>query len=746
MRLRRWLNSIILAAAIALASPQPSFAQVTAPPDASADTARKDLEQALTDRASTAQQREEAARRLISRAGPQASQILLRVLSDFSNLQAQLAVAKALGSSSAPDPSFITPLGNLLGSDRELTAAAASALAAFKTDERAREKLTAFINNLAQQPGSRVAAVDAMGRLVDKRAAGYLIELMNRENENSLVRDAAADALADMTGLSRFGHDVQQWNQWWQVNQGKSELEWTTDLLVKNAIRASDLNSQLQKDQRFIAKVVREEYQDKKLTDAEREKKLIGFMQADSEGARLAAVELVYREAEGYGGARISPAVLQALRGMIGDSSTAVRVQVARTLTTANDPGAVESLLAQLSQEKDPEVQAEILKALGPSHDLRVIEPLLKRLSDPSFSVARAAADALRDMAGTLREPANASLAAQVAQRLRERLAGTEKVSAARLRESIVEAMGRMGQRSLLPVFYELLNPGREPVRVRIAALRGLGLIGDRDSANMIVNSLNDSQPGVRLAAAEALLTTATYENAKGIASHLSERVERDPDVRAAVWKVLLVLLDQASPSDVLIWAEQFKQEGDGEQALKRRESVLAIAEKKLAAGGEQLKLAVVRQNRGETLLKLGKADDAASELRQALDYWTAQHADEAVINLPRQQLMEALLRGRKYSDAAQFATKLIDQNKAATPDMWQKVNGEIRRLRDTRDNDGALALIEIAKSIPWGDLYSTQLKLIEEQVRKARTTGGRIFLHQANSLEHAALVCTPAA
>jgi HEAT repeat protein len=226
---------------------------------------------------------------------------------------------------------------------------------------------------------------------------------------------------------------------------------------------------------------------------------------------------------------------------MVGDSSTDVRMRVARTLTTANDPGAVDALLAQLSQEKDLGVQAAILSALGPSQDLRSVPELLRQLSDSNtpYSVASAAAQALKDLAPTLRDEKNADLATKVAQQLRDRLVHTTgDVSAAKLRESLVMAMSKLGHQSSLPVFYELLNP-KESIGVRIAALNGMGLIGDPGAANMVVNMLNDDQQGVRLAAAEALQRTASFANADVIARHLSPTVERDPTVREAIWKVL---------------------------------------------------------------------------------------------------------------------------------------------------------------------------------------------------------------
>ena len=104
--------------------------------------------------------------------------------------------------------------------------AGAQALAAFKASDRARERLTQFAFNLSMQLPPRVAVIRAMGRLVDKRAAASLIDLLNND-DNATVRDAAADALAEMTGYSRFGHDVQRWNQWWNQNAARSDADST---------------------------------------------------------------------------------------------------------------------------------------------------------------------------------------------------------------------------------------------------------------------------------------------------------------------------------------------------------------------------------------------------------------------------------------------------------------------------------------------------------------------------------------
>lgn len=747
------MRSAALATAILVAGPGYSWAQQAAPAvaESASDAAQKDLQQQqqiLTDRNtpdSLAQQqlREEAARRLVSRASREADEILLRILSDFGNRPGQLAVAKALSGASRVfsgdqplEASFVNSLANLLGDDRELTEKAATALATFKNNEQARAKLTTYVDNLIRNTNTRAAVIRAMGRLIDKRTAGFLVTVLTREMENSLVRDAAARALEEMTGL-RFGNDAQLWSQWWQTSKDKSDLDWATDLLYKYSVRTGEGWRRLEETREFATRLMRGEYENPQTAESERVKKLIGYLGSNVEDVRLAAVQIIYEEALSFGGTRIAPEVLETLRKMVGDSSTDVRMRVARALTTANDPGAVDALLAQLSQEKDPGVQAAILSALGPSRDLRSVPELLARLhNDPNipYSVASAAAQALRDLAPALRDEKNAELAGNVARQLRDRLRTTTgEVSAAKLRESLVVALSKLGHRSSMPVFYELLNP-RETPAVRIAAINGLGLIGDPGAANAIVLMLNDDQQGVRLAAAEALQRTASFANAEAIAKHLSQTVERDPTVRETIWKVMSKLFQEASVGELFLWSERFK--GDNELDLTRRIRVLTVLEGKLASNNDDRRLALVRQTHGEVLLKLSRAKteptiavDAAGKLREALDYWMSHNATEAEINMPRQQYMQALLQAGKDNEAATFAATLITtSNKSALEDLWRNVNEEVVRRRRGRNLDGALALIEVVKKLPWGALYGHQLKLLEDGIRQERGAGGQLW------------------
>jgi HEAT repeat protein len=688
---------------------------------------------AATHPAEAARLRDQAAQRLVSRGNAEAHQILFRVLSGSGQRDGQLAVARALASWSRPtdpDPMFIEPLINLLGTDAELTGAVAGALGAYKDNDRVRTRLTLFAGNVTQPVSSRTAVIRAMGRLVDKRAAGTLVMMLNRD-ENQRIRDAVADALIEMTGLSQHGRDVQRWNLWWDENRNKSEAEWSRDLLYKNASRAGQLAKRLDQVREQAQQLIREDVQAR--PEAERGQRYVAFLQSEAEDVRWATVQIVYNEVVRTAPKPMPADVNQVLRGMIADASSEVRRAVVQTLGVANDREAVAALLTQLGQEKEPEVRAAIALALGPTHDLTALEPLLARLDDDSFSVARAAADALGEMAPVLRLPDNRELADQAAAQFLRRLRGTDPGQAAfaPLRQSLAQAMGRLGHPSCLSTFYELIHTDREPPLIRISAYRGIGRIGRPDSAGMIIDALQrERDSGVRLEALDALGKTAiTFEFAHAIGRLLNEQAEPDATVREKAWGVLEGLLPRAAERDLNFWAERFR--GASELDVARRLGVLVVLEKKLDEQKHEERLATCRQNIGETLYRLGRFDDAAASFRLALDYWMSINAGPQVTDLLMQQFMDAQLRARKYAEASTFATAMIQQNAANAEPLWWKIKSEIERLRKTSELDGALLLIEAVRKVPLGPSYASLLDTMEKEIRQLRTRGGMRWVQQ---------------
>jgi len=706
-----------------------------------AEAAQQEIEQlqaVVLDRSASAQDRERAAARLLSRGRPETDRILLGILRDGFNREGQLAVARALAAAPSPNPEFIVPLADLLG-DRELTAPAAQALASYKTSDTARQVLTRFAVLSNQPVAVRTAVIRAMGRLIDKQTAATLIDLLENDS-NSLVRDAAAAALTEMTGLTRYGRDPQQWSRWWEANRRKPDVLWYYDLLNRSASRAAELDRRLAQVREHLMKILREDYQ--RLAAEERPRRLAAWLTADAEDLRLVAVQLVYDEVSV--GRPVADTIFETLRAMVGDASPDVRSAVARTLGAANDPGAVDALLKQLAHEQEIDVRREIVAALGPTQDLRTVGPLLECLNDESFAVARAAADALKEKAETLRRRENETLAARVARELLVRFRSTSNNPALLpLRQSLAECMARFADPSYLTLFYSLIGSQNETVAVRRAALRGLGVIGNPDSANMIVAALNDPDRGVRLDAVSALRTTASWSYANVIGERLSPAVESDPAVRERAWEVFVSLLEKAPPADLSQWAERFNRPDGSPVDHQRRLTVLEVLEKKLEAAGQPDRLAAARQSIGETLLRLGKAEEAAAKFRQALNYWESVNAGPSVTDYLSQQFMEAALAARKYTEAAAFATRAIQRNGANAAVLWPKIRQRIDALKNASDFDGALALIDEAKKIPFGQVYSSQLPAIEEQIKelkKKQLPGGRTWVRQSNPYEHAAL------
>jgi tetratricopeptide (TPR) repeat protein len=247
----------------------------------------------------------------------------------------------------------------------------------------------------------------------------------------------------------------------------------------------------------------------------------------------------------------------------------------------------------------------------------------------------------------------------------------------------------------------------------------------------------------VRLMAVEALSTTASFVHAEAIGRLLPESAEPDPAIRQRVWEVLSRLFERASPRELSLWAERFR--GDSALDRTRRSIVLGILEKRLEEAKMEEELAIARQNLGETLLQLDRADEAVVKFRTALDYWVTVKKRPDRADFLMQQLMQALLRSKKYTDAAEFATATIQQDQRNIPNMFVKIKDEVARLQDTNDLDGALALIAACQTIPLGTLYAPQLRLMEETVKKRRTSGGAVWVQQNDWLPHGMLEWVPA-
>jgi HEAT repeat protein len=712
---RKIWSSLMIATAIAVAHPGIPAA-VAQTSDAAVESAQRDLQQLaaiLNDENARQSDRDEAARRLISRRTPEARQIIRAALVDLSRSGARIAAARGIASDPYPGEEFIEPLLAMLGSTRNLADAAAAALSNYKNNRDVLLGLTRRVNALQEAEGTRIAAIRALGTLSERRAAETLIEALRRPEESQAVRNAAADALVVMTRLTENGRDFPRWLQWWEANRNKSEVEFRTDILTAKSVRLELLEERYKLLGDELTDLLTAMYRD--TPDAARPDRLMRYLKSAQPEIRLVGARIIKDDKIE---ARISPAVAREyLRTMVGDSSAAVRLEVAEALGALNDAEALEPLLAQLAQEPDPLVRGAIAEALANMRDLRVVPELLRLLEDPSITTAKAGASALFALGELMREK-DPPLATRTAEALRRTLEQrTGDPGAVALREACVEALVPLRADELAGTLRGLLS-SRETPRVRRFALKALGELRDEKNSDAIAESLDDPDSSVRLEAVIALGKSAALQYADvQLYRRLDPNIEPDASVRAQAWTVIESVLPEMSKEQLTRWADRLKSDPN------RRFSILQALRDKLIKDRDDPSLAAVRQQIGETLMALNRPGDAVPYFRGALEYWRGEGAENMSTVTLMEQLLTAYLLDKQYAEAAQFVADAISRS-PANQQLGSNIRRETERLRDAERLDDALALIAEAMKMqpPLSDMYLEDLRVIEREVQAMRS------------------------
>ncbi len=713
-----WIRAAVLAAATAAVPPRALLAQPV--PSAEAHVTSTDLGQQLSlinDPNSTQGQRDEAARRLVSRHSDEAMQMVLGILKDQrnNNGKGQLAVAKALARETKPRENLVDPLFVLLRSDKPLADAAAQALGNYKERADVLTRLINFAITRDEQPSSRIAAIRAIGTFPDKRAASTLAEgLLFQTDDSDAIHDAAADALVEMTGLRDNDRDVQQWQKWWKVQSARPEADFRAEIVTSRAVRLDLAETRLAALSGEIYALLTEQYQTAQ--DEKKTELLLRYLKANDPAIRLVGPRIVLEDFMQTH--PIAPTVFEQLRRMVGDSSPEVRLEVARAIHQTNDKDAIAALLTQLPQENDPQVRAELARALGPIGNLSAVPPLLELLNDTSTQVVLAACDALRQLAPKL-VAEDPNLAATVAQKLQDALSRTG-VGATGLRSAIIDSMSPLKNPGLLNIYQQLLDR-REASAVRRAALRAIAELGDTRAAGAVTgNALDDPDPLVRREALNTLKHVATFGNAESLYRRLNPSVERDPENRDKAWEVLEVLFPSASADQLKDWTDRFPKQP------QHKLTVLYAYVAKLIKNNKVEELATRRQEIGVTLMELKEPADAARYFKLALDYYAAQGKAMVTAGL-RRQYMQAMLQSKQYMEAVTFAQDDIKEDPSEQQLMGGLIRNEVQAQKDAGNAADAAALIKEVKKMepPLAEPYKSQIGELESDLNaKTPATG----------------------
>ncbi len=711
-----WIKTAGLTATIIMVAA--AQAQADATP---ADLQR--LQTTLNSPDSNPAQRDDAATALVNLDSPPALAILQNSFQTSDNLPAQLAIARALQQSPNPDTSFIPLLGPAMGANLSLTDAAAQALVNYRNNPNIFPLLTDKLNNMALPDGSRVKIVTAMGNILEQRAAGYLIKVLQDQSNSGPVRAAAANALGEMTGLVDNGQDLQRWEQWWQENQNKPADQWQADLLASRSRESAQIKQRYAGLKAATPNLIRSFYS---LTPDDRKKDtLLKFLGADQiPEYRIAGANLVLQDFEDQHA--IPPDVVLRLRKMIADSDPEVREAVIDTLGNINDQQAAPDLIAQLGRETDLQTRLEIASALGRMNNLAAVPALIQMLDQSLFAEASAAADALAKLGDRLRQenPAEARAATDALQRIFD--TKSTDPAAGDLRPNCVRALAELADPRSMHTFMQTVNNQSETDAVRIAALRGLQQLNNPDALHIITEALSESKPEIQLQAARAMENLAGFAQADLLYGMLAPPT--DPRVRDAVWKDLQKIFKTGNSADLNPWPDRFKDDPE------KRLIVLQDLRDALQREGKDEQVALYDQDIGATLMELSPkhVDEAVQNFQAALDYWSNKGKDQGGVTTKLDalvgQMLDALLSGQKYQDAADFAAKQLKISPAYEDTVGAKLKNEAQRLKRASDAPHARQLIEAALKIDWpaNSHYPTDLKDTLDQLNTPTPhTGG---------------------
>jgi len=562
--------------------------------------------------------RRDAAGVLVEKDNGAARAILVEVLAAPAPSEAALAVLGVLATRDAGHDALIDPLFGLLRSDDEPTRrAAALAFGAYQGNEKVLTGLKDLASTSTMAMGARLAAVQALAQIMDKRAIEALVE-MTADPQRTVV-EAAAAALADMTGVTDLAASAKAWNRWWQGHRDMPESRLLAGLLKRFRERLKRRESELARVQARLIRQLTEIYE---AADAKEKGKLAlahlgdAVPQVRAVAARQAAAIAPGVLSSGNGTARQAyQELIAALLKRLGDESAVVRAAAAKALAAWQEAAAGPILLAQLETEKTSETRAAIASALG---DLKVVEAVPKLVA---MLGAAADVEVLR-AAGALgqigaKNGAGAD-AVKPALKLLGHLARTAPQPA--VREAGCLALARIAP----PAAEQVLSAAlADPVpSVRFSAAQGLGNLGKAGAKTVaaLVTRLQDADKGVRQAVAAALAKVGGADAAASMADRLKPGAEAEPAVRNALWEAIRSLADQSGSPDVAQQMGDVFFARNGAEDMQRAASLFESALTKVPAAARNSPAAVALYEKlVDAYVAAGTPDRAVPTLRQLI-------------------------------------------------------------------------------------------------------------------------------
>ena len=716
---RRWL---LLALAISAAPVAFGAAALGAErPAAKVDAELARLRDFLVGADRTPGTRRDAAEVLIEKDNNAARAILVEVLSGPTPSEPVRAVVEAIAARDTAHEALVDPLFRLLKSEDEPTRrAAAMAFGAYQGNDQVLKGLKELAIAPDASVGSRLAAVVALSQLMDKRAIDALVQMTADAKSPAAV--AAAEALADMTGIKDPGPGRDVWVEWWKHRQDEPESRLLGSLLRRFRDEGKRREATLDRVQTRLIRQLTDTYEAADI----KEKGKLALAQLEDAVPQVRA--LAARQAgamargvltSGNGEARKPyQELLAALMKHLSDESPTVRAASAEALAAWQETAAGQVLLALLQSEKSPEVRAAVASALG---SLKVVEaaPILTDMLESAKEVEVIRAAGAIGQIGEKSAPTAVSL--EAALKALSRLART--AVSAPVREAACLALAKIAP----PSAEEILAGAIEDPSpsVRFAAAQGLGNLSKVADKTITALSarLQDENKGVRQAVAAALAKLDGPEAAHKMADRLKAGAETEPAVRTALWDAIRALADRAAAPDVAQELGDRFFAGEGAEAMQRAAAMYDVALSKIPAASKNSAAAqALYEKLVDAYVAAGTPDSAVPPLRQLLII-TPPEKKTRIRELNQQLGLILLAKDPAADAAASLAAAMEGAEAAMRLSLVKAISTRTEAILKTDRPDQAMDLLDaLARLRPdWGGTDLTEsLKKMRDQAAAA--------------------------
>jgi HEAT repeat protein len=442
------------------------------------------------------------------------------------------------------------------------------------------------------------------------------------------------------------------------------------------------------------------------LPEAQREGMLLSFLKDPLADVRLVGADLAARKVDAN--EPVSENIRSQIRSMLADADPRLRRSSALLLASLNDPKLLTALLDRLAIEQSSAVRQGLLTAVGQFGDPQVLPAVLREVPSRSPDVAAAAAEALGRIAENqpLEETTRADAAKALANRYREAAAEPDGED---LRESLLTAMGKLGEKKLSEVVAEGLTDRR--ATVRLAAVNALAKLGN-ESAAVLEPLVADNDRGVRQAAITAIGLLGGKDHLQTILARTDPSVEAEASVRQQAWDVTMNLLAGADVEALQAVAKGLSGRAD---AVNQRIVVLQKLADALATG-EPVAHAEARRQLGAALLEAGRPAEAGTHLGNACRMYQGQeHPDASPV---WREWINALLAA---DDPAAINAMKDQSNEKYFVASVYLLGARLSSLKADGKHSSLILLAEAALETLSGRLNAKQRQAIEKLLAEAK-------------------------